>query len=50
MLPATMGSPGTVVGFGPYDHRGYKGTDYLVLRTVKDGREGLVSELMPGLS
>ena len=50
MLPATMGSPGTVIGFGPYDHRGYKGADYLVLRTVKDGREGLVSELMPGLS
>jgi ABC-type branched-subunit amino acid transport system substrate-binding protein len=50
MLPATMGSPGTVIGFGPYDHRGYKGADYLVLRTVKDGREGLVSELMPGLA
>jgi hypothetical protein len=39
-----------VIGFGPYDHRGYKGADYLVLRTVKDGREGLVSELMPGLA
>jgi len=49
MLPATMGAPGTVIGFGPYDHRGYKGSDYLVLRTVRDGREGLVDELLvPG--
>lgn len=45
MLPATMGSPGTVIGFGPYDHRGYKGADYLVLRGVKNGREALVSDL-----
>ncbi|WP_207386752.1 ABC transporter substrate-binding protein [Frankia sp. Cppng1_Ct_nod] len=49
MVPATMGAPGTVLGFGPYDHRGYKGSDYLVLRTVLGGREGLVEELMPGL-
>jgi branched-chain amino acid transport system substrate-binding protein len=46
MLPATMGAPGTVIGFGPYDHRGYKGANYLVLRTVQDGREGLVDELL----
>ncbi|MFN2539695.1 MAG: ABC transporter substrate-binding protein [Mycobacteriales bacterium] len=50
MVPSTMGSPGTVIGFGPYDHRGYKGADYLVLRTVLGGREGLVEELMPGFS
>jgi branched-chain amino acid transport system substrate-binding protein len=47
MLPATMGAPGTVIGFGPYDHRGYKGSDYLVLRTVRNGREGLVEDLIP---
>jgi branched-chain amino acid transport system substrate-binding protein len=48
MLPATMGAPGTVIGFGPYDHRGYKGSDYLVLRTVHNGREGLVEDLLNG--
>ena len=42
LLPATMGAPGTVISFGPYDHRGYKGADYLVLRTVRDGREFVV--------
>ncbi|MEB3071683.1 ABC transporter substrate-binding protein [[Mycobacterium] vasticus] len=46
MLPAAMGAPGTVIGFGPYDHRGYKGSDYLVLRTVRNGREGLVEDLL----
>jgi branched-chain amino acid transport system substrate-binding protein len=46
MLPATMGGPGTVIGFGPSDHRGYKGADYLVLRTVRDGKEGLVGDLL----
>ncbi len=44
MLPATMGGPGTVIGFAPYDHRGYKG-DYLVLRGYRNGREGLAEEL-----
>ncbi|WP_293046226.1 ABC transporter substrate-binding protein [Mycobacterium sp.] len=46
MLPATMGAPGTVIGFGPWDHRGYKGSDYLVLRTVRNGNEGLVDNLL----
>ena len=36
-LPATSGSPGTVMGFGPWDHGALKGP-YLVLRTWKDGR------------
>ncbi len=47
MLPTTMGSPGTVMSFGPYDHRGYKGAEYLVLRTMKDGVEGLVEDVWP---
>ncbi|MGE0387548.1 MAG: ABC transporter substrate-binding protein [Gammaproteobacteria bacterium] len=46
MLPATMGAPGTVLSFGPYDHRGYKHPDYLVLRTLQNGREGLVDDLL----
>lgn len=41
LLPAACGGPGTVVSFGPHDRRGFKGADYLVLRTVKDGREML---------
>lgn len=45
MVPAAMGGPGTVLGFAPYDHRGYKGPDYLVLRGVKDGVEGLAQTL-----
>jgi ABC-type branched-subunit amino acid transport system substrate-binding protein len=44
MLPAAMGAPGTVIGFAPYDHRGYKG-DYLVLRGYRDGVEGLAEQL-----
>lgn len=42
MIPATVGAPGTVMSFGPYDHRAYKGANYLVLRTVKNGIERLV--------
>ena len=47
MLPTTMGSPGTVMSFGPYDHRGYKGGEYLVLRAMKNGVEGLVEDVWP---
>ena len=47
MLPTAMGSPGTVMSFGPYDHRGYKGAEYLVLRTMKNGVEGLVEDVWP---
>ena len=48
MLPATMGAPGTVIGFAPYDHRGYKG-EYLVLRGYRNGVEGLAEELFADL-
>ncbi len=48
MLPATMGGPGTVIGFAPYDHRGYKG-DYLVLRGYRNGTEGLAEDLFAEL-
>ena len=36
-LPAASGSPGTVMGFGPWDHGALKGP-YLVLRTWRDGK------------
>jgi hypothetical protein len=42
MVPSTLGAPGTVMSFGPYDHRAYKGPRYLVLRTMRNGVEGLV--------
>ena len=35
--PATSGAPGTIISFGPQDHRGFKGADYLVLRKAVDG-------------
>jgi ABC-type branched-subunit amino acid transport system substrate-binding protein len=37
-LPAATGGPGTTISFGPGDHRGYKGADYLLLRRVVDGQ------------
>ncbi|HAM03226.1 MAG TPA: ABC transporter substrate-binding protein [Acidimicrobiaceae bacterium] len=36
-MPAASGSPGTVMGFGPWDHGALKGP-YLVLRTWRGGR------------
>ena len=38
MLPAANGGKGTVISFGPNDHRGYK-SDYIVVRQVRDGRD-----------
>jgi branched-chain amino acid transport system substrate-binding protein len=40
MLPAVAGGPGNVISVGPHDHRAYKGAEYLVVRTVQQGREG----------
>jgi len=36
-LPAASGHPGTLMGFGHYDHAALKG-HYLVLREWRDGR------------
>ncbi|HKY89532.1 MAG TPA: ABC transporter substrate-binding protein, partial [Nevskiaceae bacterium] len=41
LLPAVSGGPGTVISFGPHDRRGLKGADYLVLRTIRNGKEQL---------
>ena len=38
MLPAMTGGPGTYITFGPHDHRGFKGLDYLNVRVSKDGK------------
>jgi ABC-type branched-subunit amino acid transport system substrate-binding protein len=37
MLPTVCGGPGTVMGFGVYDHAALKG-EYLVMRQWRDGR------------
>lgn len=36
-VPACTGAPGTVITFGPRDHRGYRGSDFLILRRSVDG-------------
>ncbi len=36
-MPACTGGPGTVITFGPHDHRGFKGSDFLVLRRARGG-------------
>ncbi|GAA0616790.1 hypothetical protein GCM10009547_18620 [Sporichthya brevicatena] len=40
-LPACTGGPGTSITFGPEDHRGLKGPDFLILRRSVDGRSVL---------
>jgi ABC-type branched-subunit amino acid transport system substrate-binding protein len=40
-LPACTGGPGTSITFGPMDHRGFKGPDFLILRKAVDGRSVL---------
>lgn len=41
-LPSCTGGPGTIISFGPRDHRGYKGADYLLLRKAENGGTSLV--------
>jgi ABC-type branched-subunit amino acid transport system substrate-binding protein len=44
-LPATSGAPGTVLSFGPHDHRAYKGRNTSILRRQVDGTtDGCVFE------
>ncbi|MDE0929409.1 MAG: ABC transporter substrate-binding protein [Halioglobus sp.] len=38
MLPATTGGVGTYITFGPHDHRGLKGIDYLNIRRAEGGK------------
>lgn len=37
MLPSGLGSPGSYLGFGTYDHRALKGRDIIVLRRILPG-------------
>ena len=36
-LPAATGGPENYISFGPWDHRGYTGPDYVLHRTVRGG-------------
>jgi ABC-type branched-subunit amino acid transport system substrate-binding protein len=36
-VPSCTGAPGTVITFGPSDHRGYRGADFLILRRSSGG-------------
>ena len=40
--PAATGAPGTVITFGPQDHRGFKGADFLLLRRPSGGKSEFV--------
>jgi branched-chain amino acid transport system substrate-binding protein len=37
MMPSTLGGPRTYVGFGPSDHRGYRG-DFMFMKQLRDGK------------
>src|SRR6185437_10708742 len=41
-LPACTGGPRTTITFGPEDHRGFKGPDFLILRRSEGGATSLV--------
>ncbi|MGH7802855.1 MAG: ABC transporter substrate-binding protein [Candidatus Binatia bacterium] len=43
LLPSMTGGVGTYVSFGPWDHRGFKGLDYLCIRRSVDGKTELES-------
>lgn len=48
-LPAAVGGPRQMMSFGPYDRRGNKGADVVVLRRLKNGRslmEGRIESLL----
>jgi branched-chain amino acid transport system substrate-binding protein len=37
MMPSTLGGPRTYIGFGPSDHRGYRG-DFMFMKHLRDGK------------
>jgi len=37
MIPAAMGGDRTTISFGPYDHKGHKGMDYMIVRRLTKG-------------
>lgn len=47
MIPAAMGGDRTTISFGPYDHKGHKGMDYMVVRRLTKGRLIMESRFEP---
>ena len=46
MMPCTLGGPRTYIGFGPNDHRGYRG-DFMFMKQLRDKKFHFVSYHWP---
>jgi len=46
MMPSTLGGPRTYIGYGPRDHRGYRG-DFMFMKQIRDGQFHFVSYHWP---
>jgi branched-chain amino acid transport system substrate-binding protein len=46
MMPSTLGGPRTYIGFGPDDHRGYRG-DFMFMKQLRDGKFYFISYHWP---
>ena len=46
MMPSTLGGPRTYIGYGPEDHRGYRG-DFMFMKQLRDGEFHFVSYHWP---
>ena len=46
MMPSTLGGPRTYIGYGPEDHRGYRG-DFMFMKQLHDGEFRFMSYHWP---
>ena len=46
MMPSTLGGPRTYIGYGPQDHRGYRG-DFMFMKQLRDGKFHFVAYHWP---
>jgi len=46
MMPSTLGGPRTYIGYGPRDHRGYRG-DFMFMKQIRGGQFHFVSYHWP---
>jgi branched-chain amino acid transport system substrate-binding protein len=46
MMPATLGGLRTYIGFGPQDHRGYRG-DFMFMKQLQAGKFHFVAYHWP---
>jgi len=47
MIPAAIGGDRTTISFGPYDRKGHKGMDYMVVRRLTKGKLVMESRFEP---